>query len=113
MKLWLDDVRPAPDGWTHAHSVNDAIKMVSAAKTNNNFKAASLDHDLGDFACDGGDASNFVKWMAETSSWPTEFIRIHTHNPVERDAMFSNIMATIRRFPDDFTDQFDVFTEPA
>lgn len=44
MQLWLDDVRPAPDGWTVALSVNAAIEILSSSPVNE----ASLDHDLGD-----------------------------------------------------------------
>ncbi len=25
MKIWLDDIRPAPNGYVHCHSVNEAI----------------------------------------------------------------------------------------
>lgn len=28
MKLWIDDVRPAPEGYTWAKSVNDAKKII-------------------------------------------------------------------------------------
>lgn len=28
MKLWVDDIRPCPDGYTHARSVNEAIRLL-------------------------------------------------------------------------------------
>ena len=43
---------------------------------------ASLDHDLGDYAEDGGDAYALVLWMAEHDRWPTEGIRIYSANVV-------------------------------
>ena len=32
MKIWLDDIRPAPDGFTLAHSVNEAIALIEKAE---------------------------------------------------------------------------------
>jgi hypothetical protein len=28
MKVWLDHIRPCPDGYLHARSVNEAIKLL-------------------------------------------------------------------------------------
>jgi hypothetical protein len=46
MKLWLDDRRPAPSGWTRAYSVAEAQRYLTTGLV----EEASLDHDLG--ACD-------------------------------------------------------------
>ena len=32
MKIWLDDIRPAPNGYIHCHSVNEAIELSKTAK---------------------------------------------------------------------------------
>jgi hypothetical protein len=32
MKIWLDDIRPAPDGFTLAHSANEAIALIEKAE---------------------------------------------------------------------------------
>lgn len=42
-KMWLDDVRPAPVGWFHVKTVEEAIDFVK----NNDVDQMSLDHDLG------------------------------------------------------------------
>ncbi len=42
-KLFLDDERPAPEGWTLAKSVEEAQNMVQAKGVP---EALSLDHDL-------------------------------------------------------------------
>jgi hypothetical protein len=79
MKLWLDDIRPCPDGYLHARSVNEAIKLLEE----HDCEYASLDHDLGDFADDGGDGGDgfkLVLWMAEHDRWPTQGIRVHSAN---------------------------------
>lgn len=81
-RLWLDDVRPAPVGWTRATSVAEAVYAMERFAV----VEASLDHDLG--ACKpclakGGEAAAtlhcphvpdgyaFVQWMAEHGRWPT------------------------------------------
>lgn len=79
MKLWLDDIRTAPAGWTHARSVNQAIAAIGAAE---NFCEASLDHDLGDYYLDGGDGRRLVYWMILTDSWPHHKPTVHSMNPV-------------------------------
>ena len=78
MKLWLDDIRPCPDGYTHARSVNEAIRLIEE----HGYTHASLDHDLGRFNEDGGEGYDLVVWMAQHDSWPTEGIRIHSANVV-------------------------------
>ena len=43
MKLYLDDQRPAPEGWTRVQTPEDAIELLKA----NRLTHLSLDHDLG------------------------------------------------------------------
>ncbi len=57
MKLWLDDLRPVPYGYEGAKSVNEAKKLIQEAEHNGiEIEALDLDHDLGDYADQGGDA---------------------------------------------------------
>jgi hypothetical protein len=51
-----------------------------------------LDHDLGDYANDGGDAICLVHWLAENEIFPT--VKLHTMNPVGRE----NMQALINRY---------------
>lgn len=44
LKIWLDDMRPAPDGWRWVRTVEEAIELMSSGEV----VEASLDHDLGD-----------------------------------------------------------------
>jgi hypothetical protein len=78
LRLWLDDVRPAPPGWVHAHSVNEAIRLIEQGDCTH----ASLDHDLGEYTEDGGEGYALVLWMAEHDCWPPQGIRIHSANVV-------------------------------
>lgn len=92
MKLWLDDVRPAPDGWVHVRSVNEAITEVQMVRQlGEGWEDASLDHDLGDYALDGGDGYKFVLWMAEYGVWPDNKPTVHSMNPVGRGRMLADI----------------------
>lgn len=89
MKIWVDDIRPAPDGYRIARSVNEAkeliesyewMKIVSGGKHYYNIDLIDLDHDAGDYASDGGDYINILNWLEETGrNYP---IRIHSMNPV-------------------------------
>jgi hypothetical protein len=93
IRLWLDDVRLAPEGWTHVRSVNEAIAILRERA--GEVAEMSLDHDLGDFAEDGGDGVRLVLWMAEHDVWPP-VVRVHSMNPVGR----ANMEALIRRYKD-------------
>lgn len=44
MKLYVDDIRPAPEGWQQARTVTDAIKFLS--NFGNQVTEISLDHDI-------------------------------------------------------------------
>lgn len=92
-KLWLDDIRPAPDGFFLAQSVNEAKYAIEKAEKFGETKfMLDLDHDLGDYAEDGGDGIELVKWLAETKRFYP--ISLHTMNPVGRD----NMKALIERY---------------
>lgn len=83
IKIWLDDERPAPEGLYHCHSVNETKKIIEECeKDGTTIILLDLDHDLGEYAQDGGDAIKLVDWLAETERFYP--INIHTMNPVGR-----------------------------
>lgn len=89
MRLWIDDARPAPEGYTWCKSVNDAIIEIIYDELNIEYEGEiyliSLDHDAGDYAKDGGDYIEILNWLEETGrNYP---IHIHTANPVGRENM--------------------------
>ena len=97
MKIWIDDVRPAPNGYVWCNSVNDAINTIKLreARIKNilqrytpsetrmkdlSIEVIDIDYDAGDFASDGSDYIELLDWLEETGrNYP---IRIHSMNPV-------------------------------
>lgn len=92
MKLWVDDLRPAPAGYQWAKSVHAAKEMIVQAEGQGTpFELLDLDHDAGDFVGDGGDYIRLLDWLEETQRcYP---IAIHTMNPVGRQ----NMMAIVEK----------------
>ena len=97
MKLWVDDVRPAPDGYVWVKSVEDAIieillnDILSQEGLGSEIELIDTDHDAGDYAYDGGDYIKLLDWLEETGrNYP---IRIHSMNVVGRE----NMRAIIQR----------------
>ena len=82
MKLWIDDVRPAPDGYIWLDTVNKVKNcIVWHEKIGESIELLDLDHDLG-YArqADGGDGIKLLDWLEETGrNYP---IRIHFANVV-------------------------------
>ena len=86
MKIWVDDVRPAPDGYVWCQTVNEAkdtilvLELHATVYESNRVELIDIDHDAGDHAYDGGDYIKLLDWLEETGrNYP---IRIHSMNPV-------------------------------
>ena len=104
MILWLDDIRCPPStiayvknygscSYEWIHSVNEAIEFIEFNESlleSENYMGPSivgidLDHDLGEFAKDGGDGIKLLDWLEERGL--RYRIRLHTMNPVGRQNM--------------------------
>ena len=93
MKIWLDDVRQVPDGYVWTKSVNETIKLIEKAESDGEtIELLDLDHDLGDYAPDGGDAIKLLDYLVENEKFYP--VRLHTANPVGMD----NMARMIRRY---------------
>ena len=112
IKLWIDDLREAPEGYVWYKSVNEAKYYILAYENlirayknelahpeifermgltlipenyeklikTHEIEFIDLDHDAGDYVCDGGDYIKLLDWLEETGrSYP---IHIHSQNPV-------------------------------
>ena len=90
MKLWIDDIREPPIGYTWCKTVNEAIFEI----LNSRFcliELIDIDHDAGEYARYGGDYIKLLDWLEENNySIP---IHIHSMNPVG----VQNMRAIIQR----------------
>jgi hypothetical protein len=89
INIYLDDLRPAPDGFILVKSVKKCQRLIKDNKGNINI--LSLDHDLGE----GKTGYDLVKWLCfyngrdgyEENLFPNK-IFLHTANPVGRINMY-------------------------
>ena len=85
MKLWLDDVRPAPNGWDwhlHVDAMIDDMRCLFVKGAE--IEMISLDNDLGEYEKEG---YKVLDWL-ESLQIPITFgIHIHSANPVARERM--------------------------
>lgn len=86
INIYLDDLRPCPEGFTLARNATDCSILLR----NNAVNALSLDHDLGE--ADVLTGYDLCKWLIEEGIsnpviYPNQ-IFLHTANGVGRDNMF-------------------------
>jgi hypothetical protein len=85
IRVWLDDIRDAPAGWTHAHTAHEAIALLEAGGVSE----ISLDHDLGDDE-KFGTGYDVLAWLEEAvalGGFEAPVMRIHSANVVGRQRM--------------------------
>jgi len=104
LRLWVDDERPAPEGWFHVKTARDAIDVLSTQEVHE----LSLDHDLGHcekcVGCKGYKSKcgcqchwsgySVALFMSTTGRWPEKKPTCHSANPAGK----ANIEATIHRY---------------
>lgn len=97
-QIWLDDIRPAPEGYMWFKSVNDTKSFIESKKDNSCVFMLDLDHDLGDYSYDGGDAIRLIEWLLwegyNEMNWIEFIFNLHTMNPVGKQ----NMQALIDRY---------------
>ena len=93
MKVYLDDVRPTPEGWVHTYWPEEAIELLKTGEVH----VISLDHDLGDD--ERGTGYDVILWIEEavaTTGFEPPEISIHSANTSARKKMEAGI-ESIRR----------------
>lgn len=96
MKLWIDDLRPAPEGYHWIKTTNAALLYLTHCS--DKVELIDLDHDAGDFVAEGGDYINILNKMEEFKyAFDADFshinFRLHSANPVG----VANMRAIIER----------------
>lgn len=94
MKLFLDDERIAPDGWTQVRWPDEAIKLLQSGVVTH----LSLDHDLGDDL--RGTGYDVLLWIEQESAlhgFVPPRMEVHSANPSGRMRMLSAIEAITSR----------------
>ena len=84
MKVYLDDERETPEGWTRVYWPDEAIELLKTGQV----IEISLDHDLGDD--ERGTGYDVVKWIEEqvvTNNFIPPVIRVHSANISARQKM--------------------------
>lgn len=104
MKLYLDDVRPAPPGWIPVRNAAD----FQAVMRSHEWDEVSLDHDLGVASTLGLPTTevtgyDLVRWMFREGHLPKTKPIVHSANPVGAKRMRDYIEAAWSQ-KDDLTD---------
>ena len=92
VKIWVDDIRSAPNGYYRFFTVNFCKKAIEDYEVLGvNIDVIDLDYDAGEFSRFGGDYIEILNWLEETGrNYP---IHIHSTNPIE----IQNMRNIIRR----------------
>lgn len=84
MKVYLDDQRPAPAGWTRAYWPDEVIRMLRSRKV----EVLSLDHDLGDDQRGTGyDVITWIEQEVALGRFTPPLILVHSANPIAAQRM--------------------------
>lgn len=103
MKIWLDDIREAPKGWTRCLRPDEVIEFIESGEV----EEVSLDFDLDLVDGRGIDRNgeDVLKWIEQQAvergdSFRVPEIRIHSANPVGRQRLQRALEAIQRRAAD-------------
>jgi hypothetical protein len=97
MKVYLDDERQTPEGWTRVYWPDEAIKLLMTGEV----EEISLDHDLADKFMAQMEKRNeitgydVITWIEEKvfndASFSPPVIHIHTDNPSAKKRMLAGV----------------------
>lgn len=88
MKVYLDDERETPEGYTRVFWPEEAIELLKTGDVTE----ISLDHDLGDD--EHGTGYDVVVWIEEQvylNNFKPPIIKVHSANSSARDKMLNGI----------------------
>lgn len=89
IKMWIDDVREAPEGYVWLKSVNEAKRFIDdhiSADGVVEIDEFHLDHDAGDYHWNGGDYIRILTYLESCQKlkhWKINAVfKFHSMNPV-------------------------------
>lgn len=93
MKVFLDDERETPQGWTRVYWPDEAIDLLKTGKVTE----ISLDHDLGDDERGTGyDVIKWIEFQVAVEGFKPPIIKVHSANSSARKRMELGIKAIER-----------------
>lgn len=93
MKVYLDDERNTPEGWTRVYWPDEAVSLLTSGEV----VEISLDHDLGDD--ERGTGYDVILWIEEAVAlrgFNPPVIFVHSANSSAREKMEAGIAAISR-----------------
>lgn len=105
IKLWIDDIRPAPTGYIWIKSVNDFIDYLVEHGIND-ILVFDFDHDAGDYQYDGGDYIKCLDYLEQLGADNIN-IRLHDSNSVA----INNMRNIIRK--NQWNEVYDIYDHDA
>ena len=94
LKIYLDDERPTPEGYTHrCYGPEEVIALLQQAEKDGDIvELISLDHDLGEFNREhnrtGYDVLTWLEEQVHTRGFiPPRTVAIHSANPSAKEKM--------------------------
>ena len=86
LKLWVDDIRPAPEGWIWAKDYSEAMIYIRTG----NVSQISLDHDLGESSEKTGyDIACQIEALSHSGQIPPMAWSVHSANPIGKKRIIS------------------------
>lgn len=96
-KLYIDDIRPAPEGWTLVRTVDEAIDLLRSQ----DWDEVSFDHDLafshyaGEFTNEktGNELAQMLVDLVRAGKRKSPKCHVHSMNPVGRKRIIATLVA--------------------
>jgi len=92
MRVYLDDVRSAPEGWIRVRRPQNAIRLLETGLVTH----ISVDHDLGNDRESGYTVLCWIEEKVMTAEFKPPQITVHTANPAAAPKMHACVRAILR-----------------
>ena len=87
MKIYLDDVREAPEGWERFYKAGEVMEVL--VQDPGRITAVSLDNDLGAGEVEGVYVAKLIAALAKAGMLLKIGMIAHTDNPIAKQRMHS------------------------